>query len=616
MSPSPATTRSWRIFRHPGARAAGVVALVLGATALRFLVSPWFGTRSPFLFFLPVILAAAWLWGAWAGTLALILSVVGADLFLEPLFELSIPRGDQAFSMGVFVALGAFLIFAAEVARRARVESEADKEMLEQALQTAKMAYWDWDVSSGRIRWSENLEAIHGLPAGSLDSSMQSLLDRIHPEDAPRLEEAIDRAAREGMDFAVDYRIPRSDGGVEWVHGQGHSVLARRRVVRVTALATNITGRRDADEARRYLAAIVASSEDPIISKDLTGRILSWNAAAERLFGYRAQEVVGRSIELLMPPDRAEDFRGVIERIARGERVEHYETMRRRKDGSLVEVALTVSPVRDETGRIVAASKIARDLTAWREMERERQRTRELLMGTLGHDLRNPLNTITASLFFLRRHAPDSVQHVVDRMSSSTDRMARMIGQLLDFTRARLGGGIPLEKTAGDLGAICTALVEELGAQYPNRLRLSAEGELPGEWDPDRLAQVFSNLIVNAIDYGSPDDPVTITMSRANGSAQVSVRNRGEGISDAERTSLFEPFRRGMDAKHGARGLGLGLYITREIVRSHGGAIDVQTPPGEVVFTVTLPLPETAPPASSRPPAGPSGPASNRGTGG
>src|SRR4030095_125019 len=124
----------------------------------------------------------------------------------------------------------------------------------------------------------------------------------------------------------------------------------------------------------------------------------------------------------------------------------------------IVEVSLTVSPVRDETGRIVAVSKTAGDLTAWRKVERERQRTRELLMGTLGHDLRNPLNTITASLFFLRRHAPEGVQHVVDRMSSSTDRMARMIGQLLDFTRARLGGGIPLEQTDGHLGAVFTGV--------------------------------------------------------------------------------------------------------------------------------------------------------------
>ncbi len=616
MNAPPATTRSWTIFRHPGARAAGVLALVLAATLVRFLVQPWFGTRGLFVFYFPAVLAAAWFWGVGAGVLALILSAVAVDLLLiEPVLEFSIQNGEQAFAMGLFFALGAFLIFAAEVARRARGESEIGKEMLDQALRAAKMGYWSWEVPSGRVHWSENLERIHGLPPGSFGATLSSFLDRIHPEDAPRMKEAIERAARDGADFDLDYRVPGRDGGVEWVNGQGHPVRARRHVVRVTGLATNVTGRREAEEARRYLAAIVASSEDPIISKDLTGRILSWNAAAERLFGYRAHEVVGRSIELLMPPDRTEDFRGVIERIARGERVEHYETRRRRKDGSLVEVALTVSPVRDETGRIVAASKIARDLTAWREIERERQRTRELLMGTLGHDLRNPLNTITASLFFLRRHAPEGVQHVVDRMSSSTDRMARMIGQLLDFTRARLGGGIPLEKTAADLGAICTAIVDELGAQYPNRLQLSADGEFPGVWDPDRLAQVFSNLIVNAIDYGSPDAPVTITMSRANGSAQIAVRNRGEGISDAERMSLFEPFRRGSETKRSARGLGLGLYIAREIVRSHGGAIDLRTPPGEVIFTVTLPLPD-AMPASSRPPAAPSDPASSRATGG
>src|SRR4029453_14646753 len=104
MSPPPATTRSWKIFRHPGARAAGAVALVLAAPALRALGQPWFGTRSPFLFFLPAILGAAWLWGVWAGTLALLLSAVAADLFMEPLFHLSVPTGDQAFSMGVFIA--------------------------------------------------------------------------------------------------------------------------------------------------------------------------------------------------------------------------------------------------------------------------------------------------------------------------------------------------------------------------------------------------------------------------------------------------------------------------------------------------------------------------------
>ncbi len=177
-----------------------------------------------------------------------------------------------------------------------------------------------------------------------------------------------------------------------------------------------------------------------------------------------------------MPPERAEDYRGIIARIARGERVEHYETTRRRKDGTLVEVAVTASPVRDEDGRIIAVSKTARDLTPWREIERDRERTRELFLATLGHDLRNPLNAITASLFYLRRHAPEPLQHVVERMSGSGDRMARMIGQLLDFTRTRLGGGIEVAPRPCDLRQVCRTVLAEVEMQYPERFRFARRG--------------------------------------------------------------------------------------------------------------------------------------------
>src|SRR5262249_37524666 len=162
------------------------------------------------------------------------------------------------------------------------------------------------------------------------------------------------------------------------------------------------------------------------------------NPAAERLFGYSAEEVIGQSVRLLLPPERADDFFSILDRIRRGERVEHYETLRRRKDGTLVEISLTVSPVHDENGRVVAASEIARDLTALGEVQRERERMRELFLATLGHDLRNPLNTITISLAYLQKHIPESLRHVTTRMSTSANRMARMIEQLLDFTRARL----------------------------------------------------------------------------------------------------------------------------------------------------------------------------------
>ncbi|HEX5134393.1 MAG TPA: PAS domain S-box protein, partial [Thermoanaerobaculia bacterium] len=487
------------------------------------------------------------------------------------------------------------VLMAVEAARRARATVEESKRTLDQALSAARMGYWIWDIDSGKVTWSDNMEGIQRLPSGSFTGGIEGFLAPIHPEDRSRVRTAIDRAVSEGGDYDVDFRIVPEDGAVQWINGRGHVVSRGGKPIRMVSLRTNITDRMAGEQARRHLAAIVSSSADAIISKDLEGHILSWNAAAERLFGYREEEVLGRSIEMLHP-DGSEDFRTILERVARGERVEHYETVRRRKDGSSVEVALTVSPILDENGSVIGASKTLRDLTAQREAEREHERTRQLFLATLGHDLRNPLNTIVASLYYLHRRAPETLQHVVTRMSGSAQRMARMIEQLLDFTRARLGQGIPLNPQPCDLREICSTVVGEIEAEHPNRLIIQADGEFTAPWDSDRLAQMFSNLLANAIDHGSRADPVKVRLSREDGAVRVEVSNRGEPIPEPLQATIFEPFRRGTRERTGSsRGLGLGLYITREIVRSHGGSIDVQSGAGETVFTVRLPVVDTPP---------------------
>jgi len=354
---------------------------------------------------------------------------------------------------------------------------------------------------------------------------------------------------------------------------------------------TTKTERRHAPEARRLLAAIVDSTDDAIVSKDLDGRILSWNAAAERLFGYAADEIVGQSIRVLMPPGREEDFFSILGRIRRGERVAHFETIRRRKDGTLVEVSLTVSPIYDDDGVIIGASKIARDLTALRQAQREQERSRELFLATLGHDLRNPLNTIVVSLAHLKRRVPPPLAGATNRMEASAQRMARMIEQLLDFTRARLGGGIPMVLAPGDLREICRAAVDELQIQHPNRIRLTVDGDFHGLWDADRLAQVVANLLGNAFDHGDPEGIVSIELAREDGAARLAVRNQGKPVPEETREEVFEPFRRSRDRTGRARrGLGLGLFISREIARAHGGAIDLASGEGETTVTVRLPI--------------------------
>ncbi len=575
----------------PASRYAAALAAVLLAQLLRAVTVPLAGARLPFLFFFPAIMAAGWLGGLGPGVFAFAASAILGGLVFEPQIRWWMSGPSDWAAYALFLPVGAAIVVAIEHARRSRELAELRKATLDQALDAARMGYWIEDVASGRVTWSDNFEAVHGLPRGSLGDRVLGFLQFVHPEDASTVEVALDRAAREGVDFDLTFRIQPPVGPVQWIDVQGRAIATGGRVIQVTGVAANVTERRADEQAARQLAAIVNSSEDAIISKDLQGRVLSWNAAAERLFGYRADEMVGRSIRVLMPPDRAEDYLGIISRIARGERVEHYETIRRRKDGTLIEVAVTASPVRDETGRIIAVSKTERDLTVWREIERDRERTRELFLATLGHDLRNPLNAITASLFYLRRQAPEPLQHVVARMAGSSDRMARMINQLLDFTRSRLGGGIEVFPQPCDLRTVCRTVLDELEVQHAGRFRFAPGDELFGEWDADRLAQVVSNLVGNALDHGSAAEPVEIRTHRDGDDAVLEVSNRGLEIPEAMRDAIFEPFRRGTgEQRRPSRGLGLGLYISREIVRAHGGSIRVASGDGRVRFVVHLPL--------------------------
>ncbi|MEO8587658.1 MAG: PAS domain S-box protein [Acidobacteriota bacterium] len=348
---------------------------------------------------------------------------------------------------------------------------------------------------------------------------------------------------------------------------------------------------RASEQSVRLLASIVESSEDAIIAQDLVGRIIGWNRSAERLFGYSEKEALGQSIEMLMPPDRADDWRHILNRVANGERVERFETKRRARDGRILNVSLTVSPVRDAEGRIVGAAKIVRDVTAEREAQIETEKTRELFIGTLSHDLRNPLNAITVTLHTLNRQAPETAQKAIARMANSADRMSRMIDQLMDLTKSRLGGGIPIDPQSADLALVCQSVTDEFEALQPGRTRLSMEGNLTGRWDSDRLAQVLANLLSNAFKYGAAGVPVSVSAKSCGPSVVVEVTNQGPEIPASLIPVIFDPFRRGpLEANRGVMGLGLGLYIVREIVQAHQGEITARSSPTEgTTFSVRLP---------------------------
>jgi two-component system sensor histidine kinase VicK len=590
--------RLWlRTWAHPAGRYIGALLLPLASAAIRTAVSPFVRERAPFAPFFPAVVIVAWLGGLGPGIVAVAASMAIAVVVLPSVagFDIAAPS-DQA-SLVLFLATSMFLLWLARTANRARAKSETaeqrvheSREMLWRALGTANMGYWIWEIESGKMTSSENLERIHGLPAGSFDGTFGGFLALLHPEDRSRVEAELISAASDGEDFAVEYRTPVSDETVRWILARGHVVSENGKRVRVIGLEVDLTEQKRSEKDLRLLAAIVSSSDDAIISKDLDGRILSWNAAAETMFGYSTAEAVGQSIRLILPPERADDFFAIIDRVQRGERVEHYETVRRRRDGSVLEVSLTVSPIRDESGAIIGASKIARDITAVKAAQRERQRMRDLYLGILGHDLRNPLNTIAASVFTLEKQATDSTRGVLSRISRSAARMGRMIEQLLDFTRARLGEGIPLSSRPANLGQICSGVLDEFEVHHPRRIRFEADGSIEGQWDPDRLAQAISNLVSNALEHGAPEGPVDLRLSSANGEVRMEVSNRGAPIPPELRSEIFEPFRRGTpERRSAARGLGLGLYIAREIVRAHSGTIELDSGPEKTTFLVRLP---------------------------
>lgn len=220
------------------------------------------------------------------------------------------------------------------------------------------------------------------------------------------------------------------------------------------------------------------------------------------------------------------------------------------------------------------------------------ERFRELFIGILGHDLRNPLNAVLMAQHLLLETAPEAEKGLLMRLGRSAKRMERMIAQLLDFTRARSGGGIALLREPSDLGVICAQVVEELQTANPDRqIQMTVSGDAQGLWDTDRMAQVFSNLIANALTYGSPQTAVEIELVATVSEVACSVRNFGPPIPAELVPYLFDPFRRARHAKAAAtQGLGLGLFICQQIVAAHGGATTVESSALKgTLFRVTLP---------------------------
>jgi len=385
----------------------------------------------------------------------------------------------------------------------------------------------------------------------------------------------------------------------------------------VTVYLRDISERKHAEEATRRLASIVESSEDAIISKDLNGTITSWNYGAQLIFGYTAEEAIGKSVMILIPEDRFNEEPEILGRIVRGERMRHYETVRRCKDGSYVNISLTVSPIRNERNEIVGASKIARDISQRKRDEQEREKLlntarearadaekanqlKDEFLAILSHELRNPLNVILGYSEVLLRN--DEVQQsaflkrAVEILRRNAEAQSQLVSDLLDLSRLHTGK-LSLNLEAVSLTKAVHNAVETVRteAAFKNiEISINALDEvLFVEADPLRLEQVVWNLLNNAVKFTPAGGRVSVDLSRAEDKAVVMVKDNGQGIDPEFAPHLFEMFRQAdatSSRRHG--GMGIGLALVQQLVALHNGSVSMYSA-GQghgAEFTIRLPL--------------------------
>ena len=376
--------------------------------------------------------------------------------------------------------------------------------------------------------------------------------------------------------------------------------LADGRLFGVVLIFRDITEQRQAELTRGWLAAIVESSDDAIVSKTLDGRITSWNPGAVRLFGYAPEEIIGKPITTIVPPELYEEEAEVLARLRRGERVEHFETTRVAKDGRRLDVSLTVSPVRDEEGTIVGASKIARDIGERKRTERllrEAERRKDEFLAVLAHELRNPLAPLRNAAELLCRQSVASHSQVACQIIDRQLRqMTRMVDDLLDVSRITAGRVeldvevIDMSELLGTAAALMQpafdASQQQFTANFPSAL-VHVHG------DRIRLLQVFSNLLQNANKYTPRGGDVQLELQRDESDAVVRITDNGIGIPSSMLEKVFDLFAQADPSDRRARtGLGIGLTLARSLLELHGGSIVARSSGMDSgsEFVVRLPL--------------------------
>jgi PAS domain S-box-containing protein len=470
-------------------------------------------------------------------------------------------------------------------ARRLR-ESET---RLKLATEVAKLGVFLWDTLEDRGIWeNDRMYEIFGRTREEGPVNGTAFMNEVvHPDYRQVFRQAMESTLQNGEPFQFEGMIYLPDKTLRWIevcgqlqpkmHGSAGQILGTVRDI--SDVRRGEEALRDSSKRLGELAAIVESSDDVILSKDLNGIITSWNAAATRVFGYAAEEMVGASILKLIPEHLHSDEKTIIESIRAGKRVEHFETVRLTKSGQLIDVSLTVSPVRDELGKVIGASKILRDISGRRRIEQSLLQAEKIaatgrMAATIAHEINNPLEAVMNLLYLLRPMITDPVG--INYLSSAEEELSRVshiAKQTLGYYREHASAS---KASLTEIALHAITIYEPRCKAAGIEIRTSLDSSSKIVLRRGEMMQVISNLIANSI-YAMPTGGVlSISVEDAEGSPDgivLTVQDEGVGIAAEHLPKVFDAF----FTTRNTVGTGIGLFVAKQFVEGHGGEIGIES---------------------------------------
>jgi PAS domain S-box-containing protein len=453
------------------------------------------------------------------------------------------------------------------------------------------------DLAGRIISWNKAATRFFGYEKHEILG--ESIL-RLLPPNLHNHEQALLRRVRDGETIDPYETV--------WVNRDGENIsisvtvyLVRNKtgtIIGSSQIVCDLSDRKRDAESRSRLAAIVESADDAIVSKDLNGIVQSWNEGAHRMFGYSAGEMIGQSLLRIIPDALHHEEVEILRKLRIGERIDHYETTRQRKNGEMIDVSVTISPIRDEAGRVIGASKVARDISDRKRMERLLIQSEKLaatgrMAATIAHEINNPLEAVMNLIFLARQHsaAGSKVHEYMLTAEEELERVSHIARQTLGYYKDT---GTPTEIHLHDL-------IQNVLTVYNSRLLSNGIRVITRFNDLQKIAvskgemlQVFSNVISNSLDAMRQGGVLFISIRKFAGSAgegiQAVIRDSGSGISPEHLEKIFEPF----FTTKGELGTGIGLWVARQLIERRGGQISVasstEKESGGTTITIFLPF--------------------------